>query len=659
MNTFDSHIGVNCVDDEGGQNSVGLLRNLSKDDLRFELRRLQQRCDVLERDKHILEEEAELAATRPGQADRAVLDSLTAEIERKSEALRHAEEARVALGQRHRVVLRHLWLETRALREMKSELQSGLRDINSMCTLVSRRVRAEGEAAAGERAAAGEAWLGLRGRLAAALPEVQMQMKDMKFELAKWKANTILQFSNMNVMVGDIVTGMGHEWHQQQERDLAERKAVEAKLHEKEIAEAALTERVRELQNEIKELRNSTAASASVHSSEVASLRQEIDQLRDKTGRAERESAELQEENLKKDKDINKLKSEICSLQKLYETAQREYTVASISERNLRADVEASQSHAGEAASKLREMTSKREEMKLIYSRNLDEMNITVEQTRSRLSESELEALRLGAALAARTDELGSLQSQLESLKKLTAHQDEKIMELKTQLQNVDRFESRITELETSLRDACSRYDALESNFDEAESLALQQRRDRDELQAKLSSKEVESSRLQKDFEDLRSQHALSSNEVMRLTKVVERECQERTEMLIHISELQDNIKYLSSKEGDLPLRQSVSKSIPSSVLSLGAGPEASSSSSSSSVLDRKRPAGLVDALAFRRGAAPPEGSQKEKDDGTIGAGRSSRETEEEEAPGVDAAWTQMRAAHKGPGKNRRLSRHG
>jgi hypothetical protein len=644
----DLAIGVNCVDDESGSISVGLLRNMSKDDLRFELRRLQQRCDVLERDKRILEEEAQIASNRPGQSDKAVLDSLTTEIERKNEALLRAEESRIALGQRHRVVLRHLWLEARALREVKSELQSGLRDVVATCQLVSRQVRAEGEAVSRDRALAWEVGQRLRERVGAALPRIKREAEVVKSELVKWKANAALQFSDFDIMLNDVMIRIGKEIIVHQQSSEMKRKVIEQKLDEKEISEAAAVAHIQDLEVCLSNLKSSASVSAAAQASELESLRQNLHALRAELNKASRDNDVMREEAARKNLEIDRLKNEMVSMHKMCETAHREYAVLSISERNLRAELEARQSNAGELVLQLKELTERLLRMESSHAIELRILTEDLQQSRARLSAAELEAGRYEAAMASQRDESASMRSQLESLKKLTTQKDEKLKELGERIAEDSRFQEKILELEASLRDTKSEFESLKLDFDAKEKLVTQQRLEYEALEAKLVSKEAETQYLRKENEELKSKNISSTNEIARLRKLVERECQERTEMLIHISELQDQLKNTSSKDcADPSLRPSVSKSVPSSVLSMSAGPEAA-------LLDRKRPSGLVDALTFSRSVNSQQTKAEPEDVIAVGTTHSNQEAPAE----VDAAWSQLRAAHKAPGKNRRPGRH-
>ena len=114
--------------------SLALLRNSSMDDLRFELKRLQQKYDVLERDKKILEDEREIATKT---VDSNAFEQLSTELKAKNVELLKWYESASAMGQKHRVVLRHLWLEKRALREIKAELSRGVSSLFSSPETIS------------------------------------------------------------------------------------------------------------------------------------------------------------------------------------------------------------------------------------------------------------------------------------------------------------------------------------------------------------------------------------------------------------------------------------------------------------------------------------------------------------------------------------------
>ena len=100
----------------------------SFDDLCFEVKRLRQKCEVLERDKAILEDELKIGndSKAPNSSSVSMMED---ELRKQTEFLRSYREKFYILANKYYVVRRHLDLEKKTLREVRDELNAGTQDI--------------------------------------------------------------------------------------------------------------------------------------------------------------------------------------------------------------------------------------------------------------------------------------------------------------------------------------------------------------------------------------------------------------------------------------------------------------------------------------------------------------------------------------------------
>eukprot|EP01041_Mallomonas_annulata_P001219 gene1219-2370_t len=112
-----------------------MVDKMSIDDLRFEIKRLKQRCDVCERENAILKAETEIRRTVGG--DQATITALTNELEIRTRLIHKYRENYPALLKKYAVIHRHLTLEKKALHEIVVELTSG---ISAIKTEFERRI---------------------------------------------------------------------------------------------------------------------------------------------------------------------------------------------------------------------------------------------------------------------------------------------------------------------------------------------------------------------------------------------------------------------------------------------------------------------------------------------------------------------------------------
>jgi chromosome segregation ATPase len=553
--------------DSEGEDTRSMFRNSSMDDLRFEVKRLQQRYDVLERDKKILEEERVIAST--ARQDQAVIERLREELKLKSAAVLKGVESASALGQKHRVVLRHLWLEKRALREMKAELGRGMAAVlNSPETLAALGALQAGlEGVQREKQALAAALQASRGRgreVTRLLPLAHESVKRQKRDIGDLKCVVASELNSCNILFTDIRAEIGSRIARSGEAAVQTEKALRtlqldheqlSKAHAAREAEcAASAGAVSALEQQLGAARAQGAQGEQAREGDIRALAAEKADLQREIERRDVEKAELREDNEILVQKLEKSIDQLRRLAEIHESVQTELMASLAREEELKNDLENNGSSKNEISSRLKRIQDKVNRMEEEHSCQVRGLQREAEGGRAALAslrgEGEVErqaaAGEMRAAAAACKEEIAAWEARYSALEQ---REDEKVVNDRNTKIKLAEQDGTITSLRASLaelrlreeedgRQRAQGAEALaraEAGLQEAAAAKAALEGDLKLLQQAMQS---DTSSEEKD-----KQIAEGAAERARLLIVIQKECQERTELLIHISELKDHIR--------------------------------------------------------------------------------------------------------------------
>lgn len=540
---------------------VALFRNSSMDDLRFELKRLQQKYDVLERDKKIMEDEIKLSAKTA--SDGVAIDQLSREIKLKNAELLKWYESASALGQKHRVVLRHLWLEKRALLEMKTELSRGLDAMFSSPDIISalKRIQDGLHIARSERDELVIASVQHKGKEAALRKRIHgvdsaVKMQKSSFESLKttiygelrdWKI--FVDTCNKELKSEVLRSSHGSAAMMQSMHQLrAERDELSRNYKTMQIDYGIQIKAVSDLQTEMMIASERFNAISSNLNNKIVDLSTSLEN-------SYSEKKNLASENIRLSSELELGMDQLRRLASVHTALQGELQLAEERENGVRAELATHGSSKAEISSRLKRIQEKVNQMEAQHSEQMKELQSHLEMSREALHRAVLDketAQRL-VGDAAREAELmrekavdewklryRNLEEKINmtvvnerNIKLRIAEQESLITLLRSKLAEV---ELREEESNTSQNDMKLQLENKDFLICEAERASLELRGDLMRVEQKLIDQSTKAEVMQKELTDATAENA-------RLLMVVQKECKERTELLIQISELKDVIR--------------------------------------------------------------------------------------------------------------------
>lgn len=612
-------------DFETSSSEIGMIKNLSKDDLRFEIKRWQQKCDVLSRDKKILEDERSISSTKA--IDSTVIENLSEELRNKNAQLLKSQEITGLLLQKHRVVLRHLWLEKRNLLDIKSEMNTASKALfsNSEIFKSVEAIKAEYEVCINREELSKKSLAFLSKRFSAQqinMRQVLSSVRELKTEWVELKKSfchnnaneTVEIFKNLKSAVIQKFQGYMSEKNIQETN-------MKKVLSSNNIELLRLQTKLTECEAEI--LREADKIAVSITAKE--NLEGDINKLREKLSEKEKLISNLSDENLKisdalkvSTDRLNITKDQLSRLATIHDAVQADFTVVLNREEALRQELANSGNHKDDIANRLKRIQEKVNRMEsdhAVQLASISQESKQWEQAYEKLGiEHEASFKEIKSQLYKECDEWKSKAAMLEE-------------QMQIQIVNERGHKLKIVELSNIISE-------LKANLGETEIFRDESSREISILRSELSnfknktiSMSSENEQNLKTLHDLQSALELSrryenekdaliasnANEISRLNGVIRRECEERTELIIQISELKDclrdktimNSKYLNnSTKSSIYGQSSVNDSLTFDKI------QNESSNTSNSIMGQQRKlTPLSDALEYGRTLVLPEQS--------------------------------------------------
>lgn len=552
-----------------------MIRNASMDDLRFELKRLQQRYDVLERDKKIMEDERELARAT---YDSSTADVLSRELKAKNiEALKWYEYAS-SMGQKHRVVLRHLWLEKRALREMKAELVKGMDVIFSSSQTIAGLNRLQTGVLHLQRekeslTASVRRYETKVSRINDLLPvmrkNLQLQKEVFKVvktsvfgELHNW--STFFQAAKCNIE--QHINNYAHKASlvvETMRNEQTERIELSKRFEESEVARNAQDSVIRELKDQLLLTRQQADTEISGLNFKIINLGCQIEELG-------KENQHLKENSDMLAEKFEGVMHQMQRLAVIHESTQKDLESALSREENLQKDLHLNGNSKDEISLRLKRIQEKVNRMEEDHSKQLQKLESEV------LSAKEAHTVALLGkenALKAAEDTAKANEALLiqeidewkDKLKTLEEKSSESVVAHRNSTLKLAEQEGLISSMKSTISELRLRQESANRLKLQAEAEVKQ----RDEM---IHASEGTRADLQVQLVEMKKKHSEQTSskeqeivdvkaEIARLRLVVQKECQERTELLIQISELKDYIRDNSIAAGNTGGGGSVVKS--------------------------------------------------------------------------------------------------
>ena len=598
--------------------------DLSLDDLIFEVKRLKQRTQVLEDDNRILQTELDIA--QHGNIKNTP-NSGNDDVDKLKEEISRLRSMTTMFTQKYRVVQTFLLLERKALHDVRQELHTSLdlaqKDMEQKMMQFVKSVQ--------------HREYGLQKKLQGLTLDLLREKENnnsISVELsASVKKNTLLtesleqskkEFdSERNSMKEhfDRINGKIDKYVQQHAEEVA---GLQEEIRSKDKAQIELETRSAQLEKQVEI--NTTAMSrlregyvkqidqlerqCEEHVIALNSCRQGNSDLENRLAAAAKENADLQNK-------ISTLREQQEKLLQSHDDVSSDLRAVLAREESLRMELHGTSSDRGDMQRRLKSITDKVRDMELSHkeeissaNRKIQEANGSIAQLMKGLAQEKQQAL-------AAKEEATSAQNTIKARDGTIREQAEEIDKLKLQL---EKWRVKTEALEKEAKSCQGDLRSLRSDRDEVLQRVSDLGKEVDSLQDERAAKEQE-------IEDLRAKLALTEvayevdkkreqalaektrqldetkEEIAGLKETIRRECEERTEMMLEISELRDQIKRLSSL--NLRSQSSNSGGVDSGQQagSGGMGRRDDSRTAASAAVDNKRGESMLSQLAASNGA--------------------------------------------------------
>ena len=634
---------------------------MSEDDLRFEVKRLAQRVQVLQRDKQILQQEAQLQGT-PGAGAGAGVDS--GAVAALREELSSARGLLTMSASKLQVVRTFLALERETMAEVRLQLSSGqarmMQEMETKMNLFKETVLAR-EAALQHRFQRVKQEL-FRSREAEERLKVDLQearndrralqknLDDVDAELTIEKNKLKGQFESISSKIE--MYQKEHAKEVKKLNDTMMEKERQRQEHENELAKwkVTLKLRVEEKLAVDKELADLKALRELEATRETEKLQQEQAAL-------EQElvvSAQLREDNSTLRSRLETLQVQQEKLLDTHDSLQSDFKSLLAREKALRTEISGNSTDKGEMQRKLRSITEKVSTMEEDHAKELGALREVVEQKQS-LLDSALEGReREGVRAENMTREVERLQGLLVKDASRVGDINAALLEMTTRKESL---ESKLLEADKEKAEIHGTIESLRGDRDDALNQSIKVQDEMKNMRGKLaeaeanmrdltrklsddSSSSAEVERLKSELQQCEGKAEQQVLEIRGLKDTVRRECEERTELMVEVSELRDRIARLQRQQRSGTTMRSQSGGVDSSV-------QARQDFSSRQPEAGEQP-GMLRQLTGSDSTPLPLGSQGRSDGDGVG-GNSER----------DDIWSKQRkAAQQSSGKPKRVSKY-
>mmetsp|Transcript_25937 Transcript_25937/g.48689 ORF Transcript_25937/g.48689 Transcript_25937/m.48689 type:complete len:646 (+) Transcript_25937:54-1991(+) len=640
----------------------GDTSDMTPEDMSFEIKRLAQKLQVLENDKLILQEEALIS-----QTVKSAKSSDDGDVARLTMQLSQSRSLLTMCATKYKVVKTFLDLERKALAEVRMEMcNSSARIMKEMemkmntfkdtvlvreAALQHRFQRVNQELFRSKETAE---------RLKVELHEARNDRRTLQKNLDEVDAELTIEKNKLKGQFESISSKI--EMYQKEHAKEVKRlndtmleKEQQRQEHEDELAKWKMTLklRVEEKLAVDKQLADLQALRALEEARAAESLKQEQTTLQEEQAA----NKQLREENADLRGRLETLQVQQGKLLDTHDALQSDFKSLLAREKTLRAELSDNSSDKGEMKRKLRSITEKVSSMEEDHARELGDVRAVVEQ-KQLLLDSALEGReREGARAENLAREVARVQSLLAESASRVDGVNAELREMGARKEGVER---KLLDVEREKAEMQAAIDGLRSDRDDALNQSLQVQADMKKVKTKLSQAESEARELSKKLKDdsskssevtrleaelLRCEEKVQqqSDEVKGLKDTVRRECEERTELMVELSELKDRLARLQRQQ------------------QRGAGMRSQSGGVDSSVQARQ------EFTRHTEGGERPgmlrqlTGSDSTPHSMAGGSGQSGQGRQEgvSEASERDDRWSKQRqAAQQGSGKPKRVSKY-
>lgn len=533
---------------------------LTEDDLCFELKRLRQRCEVLERDKRILEEEISIA--QHGNHDKDKIAAYEASIATQSQQLSALRSVVTMQKQKFRVVKSHLALERKALSDILVELHGGLTDMksNCECTLLLFKdkitaLRAKDEDMSSALAASKEYITKLEIDAAHRGKELAQLRHDLS--AAERAAE-----SEQNALKEQIaaITDKIHQYQNEHATELckmyADLEAKDAKYRDISSTNANLKSEVADITEQLSWAKQQLCERVTASSATITALSSEIAQLKQQLSEATKDNELLHSKLSSATEAQNAKSSHQDQLLQLHDKLMKDFHVVLEREKRLQNELAERNIDKNDIATKLRSIQDKVANMEEEHESAMAELRKELfnEQNRAKNLSSDVSALNESMiAVKQQTEEwkqkYTAKEKEYAALKQQSEYQTNAILKAATEAkklqEQIDDKQKYILAKETMEQENSS----LQRHVSDLMRQLADETAAKEEYICKL--RQIDPNELAAANSKITTLEQLlqSKDETIdHLKETIRRECEERTEMMIEISELKDRIKRLKTK---------------------------------------------------------------------------------------------------------------
>mmetsp|Transcript_768 Transcript_768/g.1279 ORF Transcript_768/g.1279 Transcript_768/m.1279 type:complete len:645 (+) Transcript_768:172-2106(+) len=555
------------------------LSGYSQDDLIFEVKRLRQRVQVLENDKKIMEEEFAIAQT--GSADSAIhTNQDTAKLKDQLYSMRNMLTMYV---QKYRVVQTFLELERKTLREIRSEVDSCYdttkKDVEQKLNLVVKAVQSR-EYALQKRLQKMTNDLFKEKERKEHLVIEASELKKERNLISKSLENVQKEFAAEKEMMKEHFDRISKKIEDYQQEHAHEVQAMRNEIADKDKAQVELEGNNCKLRKQIKSMQEEhtvlfskneeLSVALRAHSEDAENWRRVRKTLEEKIAELDNQ---ISDSKTKGDTECEKLKDQIRvlndQLEKMmanHDALTNDFNSVLAREESLRMELHGNSNDKSDMQRKLRSINEKLKEMEALHSEETAALrdHILEEERKASAVAKELskekqradgaaaELTRAQQAMLAKDGEIKSRDEELNRLRGVVGDLERKVKSFEREL---SAGESSIASLRSDRDDALASAntlkEALSASAVKVDELECEVQR----LQEEVRNLREELSRADHSvLEKLRCQVsekevalAEGQEEIAKLKDTIRRECEERTEMMLEMSELRDQIRRLSS----------------------------------------------------------------------------------------------------------------
>jgi chromosome segregation ATPase len=546
--------------------------DFSLDDLLFEVKRLKQRSQVLEDDKRILQEELDIAKSGSSQAAAGGSNEDRSAMEKN---MVHLRSLVTMFSQKYRVVQTFLLLERKALKDVREELDSGLqtvhKDSEQKLALVVKAVQHREYGLQKKLQGLAIELLKEKEKVEKTNAEFAEAMKENN-KLVKTLSQTKEDFESERGSMKEHFDRINGKIDAYQEVHAEEVRALQEEIRTKDQAQIDLENKCIQMQKQVEIMNLSMSKLKDTHVKQVEELEKQcedhvitINSLRKNGIQVDDQLKTMTEDNASLKKKIGVLKEQQEKLLQSHDEVSNDLRSVLAREESLRMELHGTSSDKGDMQRRLKSITDKVHSMEAAHQEEMKGLNGRLEEAGRTIALLEKDLTRENKLIESGKSALNKAQAMITERDGVISVQNEEIDKLKGEESQLriylkERMESMEKELKSSASDILSlradRDEALERTKTltaDLSSLRLKnddQEREIEILKQKLHDAEnvtkVDEDLLRAiDEKEAKLQECKS--EIAGLKDTIRRECEERTEMMIEMSELRDQIRRLSS----------------------------------------------------------------------------------------------------------------